>query len=69
MEYVVSVKGDITGDGISNINDVIRVSKCLTNKDEIVGMEYMNAADVTNDDKVNINDVIRLSKSLMSGNR
>ena len=68
LEYVVSVKGDLNGDGKTNINDVIKVAKYIANSNTLVGIEYTNAADVNLDGKININDAIRLSKSLMGGN-
>lgn len=68
VEYRLSVLGDVNGDGIKNINDVIKVAKYLTNNNELEKLEYINAADVNSDKKVNINDVIKLAKSLIVEN-
>ena len=66
FEYVVSVRGDVTGEGDINVNDVVGVSRHVIKGNYLEGIEYINASDINSDNKVDINDVIRLAKYIIN---
>lgn len=57
------VLGDVTGDGIVNISDLVTFRKYLANKTTI-SEERLKNVDLNNDGKINITDLIRLRKML-----
>ena len=61
--YYVVVKGDTTGDGKVNINDLILIRKHLAGISNLSDYKLL-AADINGDGKVNINDAIRIRKFL-----
>ena len=65
-EYTLSVMGDVTEDGKSNINDIIKLSKYILNNNVFSGDVYINAGDFTNNKKIDINDIIRLAKNIIN---
>ena len=65
LYYIVSVRGDINGDGQVNINDVIGMSKHVVKGNVISGTEYINASDVNDNGNIEINDVIKLAKHII----
>ena len=57
--YKVAVKGDITGDGIIEINDVSKLYRYYRNRITMTS-EYVKASEVTGDNIIEINDVSKL---------
>ena len=66
LHYIMSVRGDINGDGQVNINDVIKIARFVINNDEVNGIEYIYAGDVNDNSKIDINDIIKLSKYVIN---
>ena len=60
IEYTLIVSGDVTGDGLVNISDVIKLADHTITKNILNSYEKV-AAEVTNDDTLNISDVIKLA--------
>ena len=59
FEYTVSVKGDVTGTGTINNDDVLQAYKILRKKTSTT-KPYEAAADVTNDNNIKINDIAKI---------
>ena len=59
--YVLVVKGDCTGDGKADFNDMLKINKHRLNKKKLEG-EYLKAGDVTKDGKADFNDMLRINK-------
>ena len=59
-EYVIIVEGDLTGDGIINIADVIKLADHTVTRDVLTDIEQ-KAGEVTGDTTLNIADVIKLA--------
>ena len=57
-EYVISVKGDTSGDGKITVTDVVRLQSHLLNKSSLTGA-YLKAADLNGDGKVTITDLVK----------
>ncbi len=65
-EISVIVKGDITGDGLSNLMD------CMFIVGDVVGLRDLDdmgkqAADMVNDGKINLGDVLAMVKLIIEG--
>ena len=57
------LKGDVTGDGIINIRDIIKIRKYIANQTKWkLTSEEMKRADVTGDSKISIRDIIKIRK-------
>ena len=59
-EYTLVVSGDVTGDGIVNIADVLKIADHTINKNILTDYEEL-AAEVTNDTNLNIADVLKIA--------
>jgi len=59
-EYVVVIRGDVTGDGKINSADLVRIVKYLKDEATI----KIEAGDVTEDQKINSADLLRIVKYL-----
>ncbi|MBQ6495369.1 MAG: DUF11 domain-containing protein [Bacilli bacterium] len=59
LEYIISIKGDVEGDGIINSNDVIKAYNILMKKITVTKL-YQDTADTTNDGELKINDIAKL---------
>jgi len=60
------LRGDVDGNGIVNISDVIKLVSAIQNSD-FAGV-YQGNTDVNDDTKVNISDVTRLVNYILNGN-
>ena len=60
--YVVSVNGDINGDGFITKDDVLLASKHLVKDNVVSGIPYLDALDIDDNDIYNINDIIKMFK-------
>ena len=66
-DYVIVLRGDVTGDGLVKVNDVMMISKFTV---EGIGLDkafYKTAADVTGDRYVKVNDVMMISIFTVEG--
>ena len=66
-DYVVIIRGDVTGDGLIKVNDVMKISKYTVEGTGLESNYFMKAADVTNDSLVKVNDVMKISKYTVEG--
>jgi len=64
--YVIIVKGDITGDGYVKMNDVMKISKYIVEGNGL-DSTLKKAADVTGDNYIKMNDVMKISKYIVEG--
>ena len=63
--YVISVKGDVTGDGNINSDDVIKMSRHIVKGNILTGDEFILAADMNNNGRIDINDIVRFVKNII----
>ena len=64
MSVNAVVKGDPTGDGNINIQDLLRVQKYILGYSELTG-SYLKACDNNNDGTCNILDLLRIQKHIL----
>lgn len=62
--YEIVVNGDIDGDGIISITDIVRIKKHLIEKEKLQGL-YEKAGDVSGDNKITITDLARIKKIII----
>lgn len=60
-EYILSVTGDISGDGNISVTDVVKLQSHLLNKASLSGA-YLEAADLNGDGKVTITDLVKSAR-------
>ena len=60
-EYKIVVTGDTDGDGVSNLNDILKINKHRLNKSILQG-EYLKAGEINGDGIVNFKDMLRINK-------
>lgn len=65
--YTIILRGDVTGDGLVKVNDVMRISQYTVEGTGLENRYNLLAADVTNDSLVKVNDVMRISKYTVEG--
>ena len=65
-KYTISVKGDVTGDGILEINDILLVRGYILGSKQYQGNAYELAADYCNDTGVEINDFLKMRKDYLN---
>lgn len=65
-EYKIVLTGDVTGDGLVKMNDIMMIANHLIDNNTLKG-EYFYAADLTNDDKVKMNDLMKLANIMING--
>lgn len=66
-QYILVVKGDVTGDGVISLTDLQDIAKHFLGSKKIDKDEFISAGDMNSDNKISINDIIKLSK-YMSNN-
>ncbi len=66
-DYVIIIKGDVTGDGQIRMNDVMKISTYLVEGTGLSEKYYKLAADVTSDSNIRMNDVMKISTYLVEG--
>ena len=62
--YNIVIYGDVSGDGVCDILDLLRVQKHLL-KVQVQSGAYYTACDVSRDGTVNILDLLRVQKHLL----
>ena len=65
--YVIIIRGDVTGDGLIKVNDVMKISKYTVEGTGLDEQWFRKAADVTNDSLIKVNDVMKISKYTVEG--
>ena len=58
--YTMSVAGDLTGDGISDIDDAKAIARKILNNESAVNDAYSYAGDINNNGALKMNDVMLL---------
>lgn len=66
-DYVIVLRGDVTGDGLIKVNDVMKISKYTVEGTGLDDKFLKKAADVTNDSLIKVNDVMKISKYTVEG--
>lgn len=66
-DYVIILRGDVTGDGLIKVNDVMMISKYTVEGTGLEKSYVLKAADVTGDNLVKVNDVMKISKYTVEG--
>ena len=65
-DYTVVLYGDVTGDGLVNMNDASAIARHVVHLDTLTG-EKLEAADVgANDAKVDMNDASRIARYVVN---
>ena len=64
--YRIVLMGDVTGDGVVKMNDVMKIASQLVNGN-VLKDEYLIAGDVTGDNRVKMNDVMKIASGLVNG--
>lgn len=62
--YTISVKGDINGDGVVKINDLILVQSHILGKTNLTGEKFY-AADISGDGSIKINDLVMIQSHIL----
>ncbi len=62
-EYTVSVKGDLTGDGLISAKDLVRIKKAIIGTDSFEGVHF-ESADMDGNGKFNAKDSLYIRKAL-----
>lgn len=66
-DYTIVLKGDVTGDGLIKVNDIMKISKYTVEGTGLESTWYWKAADVTGDSLIKVNDVMKISKYTIEG--
>ena len=64
LSYNITVKGDPTGDGNINIQDLLRIQKYILGYTDLSG-SFLKAGDTNNDGIVDIVDLLRVQKHIL----
>ncbi len=64
--FIISLSGDVTGDGLIKMNDVMKIANEIVNGN-ILKNEYYFAGDVTGDGFIKMNDVMKIASGLVNG--
>ena len=67
VEYTLSVRGDVTGNGQAKMADVMKIATHIIEGNVIEGTEFERAADITGDGKIKMNDVMKLATFIIDG--
>lgn len=62
--YIIAIKGDPSGDGNINIQDLLKIQKHILGYLNLVG-SYAKAADVNSDGVVDIKDLLKVQKHIL----
>lgn len=62
--YTVLIRGDVSGDGKIQINDIIKIRNHLLNSSVLSGVQALSA-DVSGDGEIQINDIIKIRNHLL----
>ena len=61
VEYTLSVRGDVTGNGQAKMADVMKIATHIIEGNVIEGTAFERAADIIGDGKIKMNDVMKLA--------
>lgn len=64
-EYTTSVKGDTTGDGNVNVNDIVDVANTIVGKKSLSGV-YYTAGNCKEDNSINVSDIVEIAKLIVN---
>lgn len=64
--YKIALAGDVTGDGVVKMNDVMKIANHIVNGNVLTD-EYYVAGDVTGDGVVKMNDVMKIASGIVNG--
>ena len=64
VEYILSVIGDVQGDGKVDVKDIIEISNLIIDN-KTIGFAYEKAADVNNSGKVDVKDIIKIANYIV----
>ena len=67
VEYTLSVRGDVTGNGQAKMADVMKIATHIIEGNVIDGIAFEKAADITEDGKIKMNDVMKLATFIIDG--
>ena len=67
VEYTLSVRGDVTGNGQVKMADVMKIATHIIEGNVISGNAFERAADITGDGKIKMNDVMKLATFIIDG--
>ncbi len=67
VEYTLSVRGDVTGNGQAKMADVMKIATHIIEGNVIEGDAFEKAADITGDGKIKMNDVMKLATFIIDG--
>ena len=67
VEYTLSVRGDVTGNGQAKMADVMKIATHIIEGNVIEGEAFERAADITGDGKIKMNDVMKLATFIIDG--
>ena len=67
VEYTLSVRGDVTGNGQAKMADVMKIATHIIERNVISGDAFEKAADITGDGKIKMNDVMKLATFIIDG--
>ena len=67
VEYTLSVRGDVTGNGQAKMADVMKIATHIIEGNVISGNAFERAADITGDGKIKMNDVMKLATFIIDG--
>lgn len=67
-EYLISLKGDVSGNGKIEINDSLMVADYLLDNTQITEDVYLDAADYNDDNKINLKDAIKIVNKALENN-
>ena len=60
QELTLIIKGDVNGDGQSDINDILKINQERLNKKTFESANNL-AADITNDKTIDLKDIIKIN--------
>ena len=67
VEYTLSVRGDVTGNGQAKMANVMKIATHIIEGNVISGDAFERAADITGDGKIKMNDVMKLATFIIDG--
>ena len=67
IEYDLSIKGDVTGNGKVKMADVMKVATHIVEGNVIEGAAFEKAADVTGDGDIKMNDAMKMATFIVDG--
>ncbi len=64
-EYMVSLLGDMNGDGVINTGDVLKLHRMVLEKIKVEEAWFLKAGEVTDDEDINTGDVLKLHRYIL----